>query len=258
MLVCWLRPSRPPSATRVSRVLGWRDASRPPGPACLASDVWVSLLTRPPPPVRHCSVLRAPGARFRVSPPPSPFTPPPLLLPDSLLGTHTAALYISLRYHAIHGAYIYDRVNALAAHRYRQTLLLVEVDVPSPAAALTELAGLSLRSGLTLLTASHPREAGRLLETLRVYEHKRPDGIEGPRPADGYAPALTAFLTAVRPVNKADVVALARGVGGVTACRWDTPVTAPGRTCARGGMVRAPPPSRCLAGRHGGCGDLPC
>lgn len=145
--------------------------------------------------------------------PPSP--PKPALPRDSLLGTHTAALYISLRYHALHGAYIYDRVNALAAHHYRQALLLVEVDVPTPAAALTELAGLALRSGITLLTASHPREAGRLLETLRVYEHKRPDGIEGPRPADGYAPALTAFLTAVRPVNKADVVALARGVGGV-------------------------------------------
>lgn len=57
-----------------------------------------------------------------------------------------------------------------------------------------------------------PEEAGQYIATYKLYEHKSPDILKE-RVAQGYESQLHRLLTAVKGVNKTDVLTLSTSFG---------------------------------------------
>jgi DNA excision repair protein ERCC-1 len=128
------------------------------------------------------------------------------IAPDFICGATTAVLYLSLQYHRVSPAYVYERVKGLG-RSYRLRVLLVLADVEDSRAAVRELTKLALASELTLVCCGGEREAARYCETLRCYDAKTADSIQERVGAD-YPAQLRAALTSVRGINKTDVATL--------------------------------------------------
>ncbi|XP_036039282.1 DNA excision repair protein ERCC-1 isoform X2 [Onychomys torridus] len=94
--------------------------------------------------------------------------------PDYVLGQSTCALFLSLRYHNLHPDYIHERLQSLGKS-FALRVLLVQVDVKDPQQALKELAKMCILADCTLILAWSAEEAGRYLETYKVYEQKPAD-----------------------------------------------------------------------------------
>ncbi|KAK9218996.1 hypothetical protein WN943_007635 [Citrus x changshan-huyou] len=108
-----------------------------------------------------------------------------------LLGQNSCALYLSLRYHLLHPDYLYHRIRELQKN-FMLRFVLCHVDV---------------------------EECGCYLETIKVYENKQADLIQGQLDTD-YLSQLTHALTSVWSVNKTDVVTLESTFG--VKCLYDT------------------------------------
>ncbi|XP_020609277.1 DNA excision repair protein ERCC-1-like isoform X1 [Orbicella faveolata] len=128
------------------------------------------------------------------------------IIPDYVLGPTTCALFLSLRYHHFNPEYVHERLRQLG-QRYQLRILLVQVDVKDPHQTLKELAKMAMMADCTLMLAWSPEEAGRYLETYKVYENKPPDALLGQSEGD-YLSKLTDCLTTVKGINKTDVVSL--------------------------------------------------
>ncbi|XP_052297258.1 DNA excision repair protein ERCC-1-like [Citrus sinensis] len=89
---------------------------------------------------------------------------------------------------------------------------LVLEDVVKP---LLEVTKTALLHDCTLLCAWSLEECGRYLETIKVYENKPADLIQGQMDTD-YLSRLTHALTSVRSVNKTDVVTLGSTFGSLS------------------------------------------
>lgn len=133
--------------------------------------------------------------------------------PDFILGQNSCALFLSLRYHALHTDYLHARIKTLG-YQFRLRILLVLVDVASPEKTLNDLARICVMQGLTLILSWSLEEAGRYLETFKSYEKKPPDQLLA-RTSGEYLPQLTAALTTVKSVNKTDVVTLVSTFGSL-------------------------------------------
>ena len=59
-----------------------------------------------------------------------------------------------------------------------------------------------------------PQECARYLETIKVYETKSADAIQG-RTEEDYLSRFTAAMTTVRGVNRTDVLTLGRTFGSL-------------------------------------------
>lgn len=112
----------------------------------------------------------------------------------------------ALRYHHFNPEYVHERLRQLG-QRYELRILLVQVDVKDPHQTLRELAKMAMMADCTLMLAWSPEEAGRYLETYKVYENKPPDALLGQSEGD-YLSKLTDCLTTVKGINKTDVVSL--------------------------------------------------
>ncbi|CAL0300080.1 unnamed protein product [Lupinus luteus] len=133
---------------------------------------------------------------------------------DYLLGQSSCALYISLRYHLLHPDYLYYRIRELQKN-FKLRVVLCHVDVEDVKKPLLEVTKTALLHECTLLCAWSLEECGRYLETIKVYENKPADIIQGQMDTD-YLSRLTHALTTVRHVNKTDVVTLGTTFGSLS------------------------------------------
>ncbi|CAI9764761.1 unnamed protein product [Fraxinus pennsylvanica] len=133
---------------------------------------------------------------------------------DYLLGQSTCALYLSLRYHLLHPDYLYFRIRELQKN-FKLRVVLCHVDVEDVVKPLLEVTKTALLHDCTLLCGWSLEECGRYLETIKVYENKSADLIQGQMDSD-YQSRLNHALTAVRHVNKTDVVTLGSTFGSLS------------------------------------------
>ncbi|XP_035538985.1 DNA excision repair protein ERCC-1-like isoform X1 [Juglans regia] len=130
---------------------------------------------------------------------------------DYLLGQSSCALYLSLRYHLLHPDYLYFRIRELQKN-FKLRIVLCHVDVEDAVKPLLEVTKTALLHDCTLLCAWSLEECGRYLETIKIYENKPADIIQGQMDTD-YLSRLNHALTTVRHVNKTNVVTLGTTFG---------------------------------------------
>ncbi|CAH8392395.1 unnamed protein product [Eruca vesicaria subsp. sativa] len=159
------------------------------------------------------------------------------IIPDYLLGQTTCALYLSLRYHLLHPDYLYFRIRELQKN-FKLRVVLCHVDVEDSVKPLLEVTKTALLHDCTLLCAWRYQtfqslcfslyanttlcvkslcsltECARYLETIKVYENKPADLIQGQMDTD-YLSRLNHSLTSIRHVNKSDVVTLGSTFGSL-------------------------------------------
>jgi DNA excision repair protein ERCC-1 len=133
---------------------------------------------------------------------------------DYLLAKNSCALYLSLRYHLLHPDYLYYRIRELQKS-FKLRVVLCHVDVEDVVKPILEVTKTSMLHDCTLLCAWSLEECGRYLETIKVYENKSADIIQGQMNTD-YLSRLTHVLTTVRHVNKTDVVTLGSTFGSLS------------------------------------------
>jgi DNA excision repair protein ERCC-1 len=115
------------------------------------------------------------------------------ILPDYVMGRTTCALFLSLRYHMLKPDYIYNRVKSLGK-LYELRVLLLQIDVKEPHTALKQLTRMCLVAELTLMLAWSSEEAGKLIETYKIFENKPPDLIMEKAEPDDYSRVKFRFL----------------------------------------------------------------
>lgn len=130
---------------------------------------------------------------------------------DYQVGATAGVLYLSIRYHLLHPEYIHQRIADLGGN-YNLRIILVQCDADNHTAAMKELTKVALVNGYTLMTCWSAQEAGRYLESYKLYERKPPDLIRE-RVDDSYMAHMTSALTSVRGVNKTDVTTLVSNFG---------------------------------------------
>ncbi|XP_034244079.1 DNA excision repair protein ERCC-1 isoform X2 [Thrips palmi] len=135
------------------------------------------------------------------------------ILADYVMSPSSCALFLSIRYHNLNPDYIHDRLKLLG-HRYQLRVLLVQVDTPEPHHALKHLTRICILANLTLVLAWSAEEAGRILETYKIFEHKPPDLIMERKESDPHAKLVNA-LTSIRSVNKTDASTLLTTFGSL-------------------------------------------
>nr|XP_043632727.1 DNA excision repair protein ERCC-1 [Erigeron canadensis]XP_043632729.1 DNA excision repair protein ERCC-1 [Erigeron canadensis] len=133
---------------------------------------------------------------------------------DYMLGQNSCALYLSLRYHLLHPDYLYYRIRELGKN-FKLRVVLCHVDVEDVVKPLLEVTRTALLHDCTLLCGWSLEECGRYLETIKVYENKPADLIQGQMDTD-YLSRLSHALTSVRHVNKTDVVTLGSTFGSLS------------------------------------------
>ncbi|XP_071936905.1 DNA excision repair protein ERCC-1-like isoform X1 [Coffea arabica] len=138
---------------------------------------------------------------------------------DYSLGQNACALYLSfftcsLRYHLLHPDYLYYRIRELPKN-FKLRVVLCHVDVEDVVKPLLEVTKTALLHDCTLLCGWSLEECGRYLETIKVYENKPADLIQGQMDSD-YLSRLNHALTTVRHVNKTDVVTLGSTFGSLS------------------------------------------
>ncbi|KAJ8772046.1 hypothetical protein K2173_027223 [Erythroxylum novogranatense] len=133
---------------------------------------------------------------------------------DYLLGQNACALYLSLRYHLLHPDYLYYRIREIQKN-YKLRVVLCHVDVEDVVKPLLEVTKTALLHDCTLLCAWSLEECARYLETIKMYENKPADLIQGQMDTD-YLSRLNHALTTVRHVNKTDVVTLGSTFGSLS------------------------------------------
>ncbi|KAL6004402.1 hypothetical protein ACLOJK_004955 [Asimina triloba] len=123
-------------------------------------------------------------------------------------------LQMSLRYHLLHPEYLYFRIRELQK-TFKLRVVLCHIDVEDVVKPLQEVTRTALLHDCTLLCAWSLEECGRYLETIKVYENKPADSIQERMDTD-YMSRLNHALTAVRHVNKSDVVTLGSAFGSLS------------------------------------------
>lgn len=98
------------------------------------------------------------------------------IIADYVVGRTSCILYLSLKYHQLNPDYICQRIKDLGKN-YELRVLLVQVDIPEPYNALKNLTRISLLTNLTFMLAWNADEAGKIIETYKLFEKRPPDLI---------------------------------------------------------------------------------
>ncbi|OAD61645.1 DNA excision repair protein ERCC-1 [Eufriesea mexicana] len=128
------------------------------------------------------------------------------IVPDYVMGKTTCALFLSIRYHQLNPDYIHERLKMLG-NMYNLRVLLVQVDIAEPQHALKHLTRICILADLTLMLAWNAEDAGKIIETYKIYENKPPDAIMERSETAPYQKLVNA-LTTIRSVNKTDATTL--------------------------------------------------
>lgn len=98
------------------------------------------------------------------------------IIPDYVVGKTSCILYLSLKYHQLNPDYICQRIKELG-NNYELRVLLVQVDIPEPFNVIKNLTRISLLTNLTFMLAWNADEAGKIIETYKLFEKRPPDLI---------------------------------------------------------------------------------
>lgn len=98
------------------------------------------------------------------------------ILPDYVVGPKACVLFLSLKYHNLNPDYIHNRLKLLGKN-FELRVLLVQVDTKDPHNALKHLTRMCFLADLTLMLAWNAEEAGKIIETYKMFENKPPDLI---------------------------------------------------------------------------------
>ncbi|XP_023026487.2 DNA excision repair protein Ercc1 [Leptinotarsa decemlineata] len=128
------------------------------------------------------------------------------IVPDYQMGQSICALFLSLRYHNLNPDYIHDRLKKLG-QMYQLRVLLVQVDIKDPHHVLKNLTRICILADLTLILAWSSEEAGKIIETYKIYENKPADNIKEKSESSPHLRLIQA-LTSIKPINKSDAMAL--------------------------------------------------
>ncbi|CAH1101465.1 unnamed protein product [Psylliodes chrysocephalus] len=128
------------------------------------------------------------------------------IVPDYQMGLTTCALFLSIRYHNLNPDYIHDRLKKLG-QMYQLRVLLVQVDIKDPHHVLKNLTRICILADLTLILAWSPEEAGKIIETYKIYENKPAEFIKEKGETSSYL-RLIQSLTAIKSINKSDAALL--------------------------------------------------
>lgn len=82
-----------------------------------------------------------------------------------------------------------------------------QVDVQDPYPILKTLTHISMLADLTIIPCHSAEEAGKILETYKIYENKPSDVIQEKQDASSSQQVIDA-LTSIRSVNKTDAVTM--------------------------------------------------
>lgn len=131
--------------------------------------------------------------------------------PDYVVGRTACALYLSIRYHALHPNYIYERINRIGEN-YELRILLVVVDHVEHKSYLKELSKLSIRSNMTLMLCWTVEDAAMYLEKYKLSEDKPADVIMEKPTNYEYEDALDQYmidaLSENRYINRTDATSI--------------------------------------------------
>ncbi|KAJ2593804.1 hypothetical protein H4R99_005989 [Coemansia sp. RSA 1722] len=136
------------------------------------------------------------------------------ILSDFVVGRFACVLFLSIKYHRLHPEYIDKRISALGKS-FRVRVLLVHVDTEDSKLPLREINRTALLGDMTMLLAWSLEEAGRYIESLKMFENRLPDIIKE-RVEDSHMARVNNALTSVRSVNKTDVLTLSSNFGSFT------------------------------------------
>ncbi|XP_065156235.1 DNA excision repair protein ERCC-1 [Atheta coriaria] len=128
------------------------------------------------------------------------------IIADYQMGPTVCALFLSLRYHNLNPDYIHEGLKLLG-RQFDLRVLLVQVDIPEPHHALKNLTRICILADLTLILAWSPEEAGKIIETYKIYEKKPADKIMEKSETSPHLKLIQA-LTSIKPVNKTDAMTL--------------------------------------------------
>ncbi|XP_046642475.1 DNA excision repair protein ERCC-1-like isoform X1 [Daphnia pulicaria] len=129
------------------------------------------------------------------------------IVPDYVMGHTCCALFLSLRYHNLNPQYIHDRLKDLGK-QYELRILLVQVDIKDPYTPIKELTKMCLLADLTLLLSWNAQEAGKIIETYKVFEHKPPDLIMGKQENNSTLSGIADALSSIKSVNRTNAMTL--------------------------------------------------
>lgn len=107
------------------------------------------------------------------------------IIPDYVVGKTACVLFLSVRYHNLKPDYIHERLKQLGKN-YELRVLLVHVDIKESQNALKTLTRICLLADLTLMLAWTPEEAGKIVETYKLFENRSPDFIMEKQESDNY------------------------------------------------------------------------
>lgn len=131
--------------------------------------------------------------------------------PDYVVGKTTCALYLSIRYHALHPGYIYERINKLG-DKFDLRILLVIVDHIEHKSYLKELSKLSINCRLTLMLCWTVEDAAMYLEKYKLFEDRPADMIMEKPTNYEYEEALDQYMIDAiaesRSMNRTDATSI--------------------------------------------------
>jgi DNA excision repair protein ERCC-1 len=91
-----------------------------------------------------------------------------------------------LRYHNLKPDYLNERLKQLGKN-YQLRVLLVLVDIKEPHNALKHLTRICLLADLTLMIAWTPEEAGKIIETYKMFEFAPAEKIQEKPETDSHS-----------------------------------------------------------------------
>jgi DNA excision repair protein ERCC-1 len=136
-----------------------------------------------------------------------------VIIPDYVMGS-TCGIFISLRYHILHPKYVMTRMLELK-NQYKLRLLLTLVDDNDNVKSLLDLNILCFQHNFTLILSWSNEEVAKYIETFKVYESKSnaTSLIQERVDKDDFISTSTKVLTAIKPINKTDVITLLESFG---------------------------------------------
>lgn len=134
------------------------------------------------------------------------------IVPDYLIDSQSACIFISLKFHRLNTDYLKTRVSALGRTRYRLRLLLCLVDLPDFEQPLETVTLIGFQSGMSFFLAWTPAEAARHLESFKHLIDKPSDTIQE-RLSENTAARISAVLTTIPTITSVDSVMLMRQFG---------------------------------------------
>lgn len=126
--------------------------------------------------------------------------------PDYIMSPTVCALFLSLRYHNLYPQYIHERLKSLGKG-FQLRVLLIHIDVSDPFPPLKDLAKIAVLTDCTLLLAWSADEAGKIIETYKMFENKSPDMIMERQESDVFTQVIDS-LSSIRSINRTDATTL--------------------------------------------------